>query len=152
MTTAFIARRGRPAGVTVLSALAALGALLSLAAGVAIAAAGVFEAGLGVSSNDVAVAEVAAAYLLLIGLLQLVFAWGWWALRRWAWALGALAQAIGLLATISAAATRFIEAGHATLAILVHGALLGYLLSPSVRRAFPWHEPSNPTHSSGRPW
>jgi len=151
MTITLTAHRRRPAGVTLLSTLATVGAMVSLAAGLAIAAAGDVEAGLGAAGVYVAGAEVTAAYLLLMGTFQLILAWGWWSLRPWAWALGVLAQAVGVIGTVLAGAARCIEVGHAVFAIVIHGAILAYLLSPSVRRAFTRQDMTDATLSQRQP-
>jgi uncharacterized membrane protein (DUF2068 family) len=114
--------RRRPLGVGILAALGFLTGGLELLAGAGVAGlAGWFR--------------FAGAGLLAVGLLQLLFAWGSWMVRRWAWwagltvnllwVLGAMVSLLGGLQWLGAAA-----------AALLHVAIFAYLLTPRVRRAF----------------
>ncbi|HEX2033510.1 MAG TPA: hypothetical protein VHS99_04935 [Chloroflexota bacterium] len=128
----------RPVGVVLLAALGFLTGGLELLAGAGVAGLGDIEAAGGawpVAAGLAGWFKLAGVWLLGAGVLQVLFAWGSWKLRRWAWWAG---LAVNLLWVLGAAAGLIggIQWQGATAAGLAHVAVCGYLLTPRVRRAF----------------
>jgi hypothetical protein len=135
----------RPAGITIAAVLSLMDGLLNLFAGYGAFSLGGWSLGFYVlpffapSPGGPAAAEMQIALgfgALLLGVGQLVFAWGAWNLADWAWllgvALGAIAAALtgwGLLMGVVAPAAPM-------LSLLLPVLIGAYLLVPSTRRAF----------------
>jgi uncharacterized membrane protein (DUF2068 family) len=75
-----------------------------------------------------------ALVLLVVGICEVVFAYGAWRLRPWAWTLGVVLEAVALvLAVVQLGRADF--ARH-VLTIVISGIVLWYLARPKVRAAF----------------
>ncbi len=124
----------RPAGVTVLAALALIVALFALFAAFAIFAAGALAGAAVNSSSLVALGAAGGVLVLAYALFAAAVAWGLFARRRWAWyacvGLAALNVVFGLLTLLGAA----FVGGLAQLVLA--GVAAWYLLSPPVQRWF----------------
>ena len=81
-----------------------------------------------------ALASVVGVALVAVAALEVVFAYGAWELRSWAWPLG-VALAIAALVLTELSAGRGSEGAH-MLSLLVEIGTLWYLLSPGVHDAF----------------
>lgn len=123
----------RPLGVTLLALLAAVAGIVGLCG--ALLVFGVSLAGGLVAFPIAAVGGAIGIALAIPPILELIFAYGAWALRPWAWWLGIFATGISILGSILAIFT-----GVGVGATITHGILplviLVYLLFPDVRRAF----------------
>jgi len=143
--------RRRPIGITILAIAAfvlglPLGLLgLFLTAFGALAALGAWTANSPTMAFGAALAGASVAFgllFLVFGLLCLGFAIGAWRLRPWARRLGLIGSGLGIagsLSSYSSAATLGTVAGGATgalVALAVSVAIMVYLLTPGVRRAF----------------
>ena len=132
----------RPTGVTILAVLAAIGGVLGL-----FAAIGLF--GLGALGGAIAgAAGVATGFLVggfaifwaLVTLVQaaisLVFAYGAWYLKPWAWLLGIGAEGLAILVAL----INWIGGNRGFFSFLISAAIAGviiyYLFTPEVKRAF----------------
>jgi hypothetical protein len=124
----------RPQGVTILAVLAAIGGVLGIVAGAALAGIGGLVAGSG--------AGFLAGFIAVFGLiaiaqsvLLLAFAYGAWTLQPWGWTLGVIAEVVGLVLSVL-----FIVNGSSIssqiVGIVIAGAILYYLFTPSVKAAF----------------
>ena len=124
----------RPMGVTILAVLAAIGGVLAILAGLVL---------VGLSSSvaaaDMALPLSGAVAILgivsiVLGIGELAFAYGAWGLKPWAWMLGIVLEAVGIVVNLlefrSATATSTI------ISVVIAGAIIYYLYQPHVRRAF----------------
>ena len=123
----------RPLGITVIAILAAISGVLSLC--VALAVFGVSLVG-GIFAPPVAAVGGVVGVALGIGpILPLIFAYGAWLLKPWAWWLGIFATGISLLGSVFG-----LLSGVGIPAAISHGLLplviFVYLLIPNVRHAF----------------
>jgi hypothetical protein len=121
----------RPTGVVVLAVAAAvLGVLAILAAGAWWNA----SEGLAWLPNIHRGERLIALVLLLVGVSELVFAYGAWTRRPWAWTFGVVLQIVVIvLAVLQLGRFEFVR--HA-ITIIVAAFTLWYLTTPRVRAAF----------------
>jgi hypothetical protein len=129
----------RPRGITIVAVvLAALGVLSVLfgALFAILAIAGNGQAG--ITADQVTLVEAVGIVYLVIGLAQVFVAWALWGLKRWAWWLTVILQAVSVLQALGAMA--FTDVRSIDLAILpglvVSLVILGYFLTKGVRRSF----------------
>lgn len=123
----------RPTGVTIIAVLAFISGLLGLCGALPVFGisliAGIFVPLVG------AVGAVIGLLLAASPLLMLIFSYGAWNLRSWAWWLGIVAAGASVLSALIAV----FGSGNLA-AIATHGLLpiivLLYLLVPDVRKAF----------------
>ncbi len=137
-------RRTRPIGVTIIAVLLIIAGLFELAVG-GVAIAAFFSAGSAVTSHGHTtiahvidtVGGVLGGISILVGIITLIFAWGLWALKRWAFWLVVILEGFSLLRHIY----EFIQP-HTHIALIIAGTiipvviLLYFLVDPNVRRAF----------------
>ena len=132
----------RPTGITILAILAALGGLLGLMGvctllgvggllGGALAAGGAAGAGALVGGLSI----LFSLYSIAVCILDLVFAYGAWYLKPWAWMLGIISQGLSLLQNLINIFNGESFFGQ-LIGILISGAILYYLFTPEVKRAF----------------
>lgn len=128
----------RPTGITILAVLALIGGVLGL-----FAALGLF--GLGALSGA-ALGNVGGfifgGLAIFIGLVTLVsaglslaFAYGAWYLKPWGWIMGIISQGISVLISL----INIINGGSffsQVINIAIAGAIIYYLFTPEVKRAF----------------
>lgn len=129
----------RPTGVTVLAILSLISGLLGLCGVSPLFAIGAVGAIIptGITQIVGGLLIVVSALLVIGPILQIIFAYGAWNLRSWAWWLGILATGISVLGVI----VGIIGSGGAAIPTVLTNALLPiiifvYLLVPDVRRAF----------------
>ena len=123
----------RPTGVTILAVLAAIGGVLSILAGLALMALSSAAATFAISGLS-GLAALLGIVTLAIGIGDLVFAYGAWGLKPWAWMLGIALEVAGIvinLLTFSSAA-----AVSTILSIAIAAGIIYYLYQPHIRRAF----------------
>jgi hypothetical protein len=85
----------RPTGVTILAALSIISGLIAILGGLAL-----FTVGPGIIGGVV----------LILGILSLIYGWGLWTLKPWAWMLAIIGAALNLVtALISALSRKFNE-------------------------------------------
>ncbi len=75
-----------------------------------------------------------ALILLAVGLSELVFAYGAWELRLWAWTLGVILEVIVLVLAVLQLGR--LELVRHIVTIVIAGVALWYLTTPRVRAAF----------------
>ena len=121
----------RPAGIAVLAVVAALlGVLALLAEGAWWNA----SEGLAWLPRIHGGEKLIALVLLAAGLSELVFAYGAWALRPWAWTLGVVLEIVVIgLALLQLGR---LEPVRHIVTIVIAGVVLWYLATPRVRAAF----------------
>ena len=123
--------KNRPAGIAILAVVAAvLGVLALLAAGAWWNA----SDGLAWLPRIHDGEKLIALVLLATGLSELVFAYGAWALRPWAWTLGVVLEIVVIgLALLQLGR---LEPVRHIVTIVIAGVVLWYLATPRVRAAF----------------
>jgi len=124
----------RPLGVTILAILAAIGGVLGILAGLVLV--GLSSA---VAAADMVLPLSGAVAILgiitiVVSLGDLAFAYGAWGLKPWAWMLGIVLEAIGIV--VNLAEWRSATASSTVVSIVIAGAIIYYLYQPHVRRAF----------------
>lgn len=123
----------RPTGVTIIAILAFISGLLGLCGALPVFGisliAGIVAPPLGVLGGLVGI------FLAISPILLLIFAYGAWNLRSWAWLLGLIATGASVVSALIAVVTTgnvFALGTHGLLPIIV----FVYLLVPDIRRAF----------------
>ncbi len=114
----------RPMGITILAVLAIIGGALGV-----IGSLGLLSLGLG------SLLGIIAILILLLSIAELAFGYGAWTLQPWAWKLG-----VGVEAAVIVLDIIYIIAGASIVSeivsIAVAAAILYYLFTPDVRKAF----------------
>jgi hypothetical protein len=131
----------RPIGVTVLAVLSLISGLLSLLKGLAWLGIGGFVAGTTAMVHPIAgaiigtLAVVFGGTALFSAIFSLIFAWGAWTLKPWAWGIGFWTHAFilfwSLLAVLGPALFR-----ERAVTILLSAIVLWYLTRPAIKLAF----------------
>ena len=127
----------RPTGVTILAILAIIGGVLGLLASVALIGLG-GAAAAGATAQGTAVGGMAAVFGgigLISSILSLAFGIGAWMLKPWAWTLGVISQGLSILLSIFAVINGS-SIGSQIISIVLAGAILYYLMTPTVKQAF----------------
>ena len=123
--------KNRPTGTVILSVVAAvLGVLAILAAGAWWNA----SEGLAWLPRIHGGEKLVALVLLATGLSELVFAYGAWTLRPWAWTLGIVLEIVVIVLAVLQLGR--LEPVRHIIAIVIAGVVLWYLSTPRVRTAF----------------
>lgn len=128
----------RPSGITILAVLALIGGLLSLFAALAFFGLGALtSAALGTVGGFVfgGVAIVLGIITLISAALSLAFAYGAWNLKPWGWLMGVASQGLSVLITLINIVRGADFLGQ-LLSLVIAGAILYYLFTPEVKRAF----------------
>jgi len=131
--------RTRPLGITIIALLAIIQGFGGFCAGISL----LFLGGIlvAIPSGFTQVLAVLACFgglLIITGpLLHLIFAYGAWNLRKWAWWLGIAATTLSILGVVIS----LVGSGGALIWAVITNALLpivilAYLLMPKVRQAF----------------
>jgi uncharacterized membrane protein (DUF2068 family) len=129
---------GRPTGVTILAVLGFIGGALDILGSFALIAAGMFLGAVAqrTAGEFLGVGAVLLGVLLLLtGVVALVFGYGAWMLKPWAWMLGIIVEGLNIVLAIA----RVINGSSvfsALISIAVAGAIIYYLFTPEVKRAF----------------
>jgi hypothetical protein len=123
--------KNRPAGIAILAVVAAvLGVLALLAAGAWWNA----SEGLVWLPRIHGGEKLIALVLLAAGVSELVFAYGAWALRAWAWTLGVVLEIVVIVLALLQLGR--LEPVRHIITIVIAGVVLWYLSTPRVRAAF----------------
>jgi hypothetical protein len=121
----------RPTGVAVLAVAAAVLGALAL-----IGAAAWWNASEELVWLPSIHAERQIAFILVVvGLCEVVFAYGAWRLRPWAWTFGVVLEAVALVLAVVQLGRQQLFDRH-ILTIVLAGFILWYLATPRVRAAF----------------
>ena len=128
----------RPLGMTILAAVVFAAGVFGTFASLAIIGLGDLD----VDSGRAATAmtglplRIVGAALMIGSAFLFAFAWGAWHLRAWGWWLGLVLNGLGALADLSIAFRLHAPAVSLVLGGAIHLAIVVYLLTPHVRRAF----------------
>jgi uncharacterized membrane protein (DUF2068 family) len=134
----------RPLGVTIIAVLLIIAGIFELVIG-GLAIAAIFTAGHAVAVHGHttvagvidAVGGVLGGISIVVGIITLIFAWGLWALKRWAFWLTVILEGFSLLRHVF----ELIQP-HTHIALIIAGMiipvviLLYFLVDPNVRHAF----------------
>lgn len=122
--------KNRPVGIAILAVVAAaLGVFALLAAGAW------WNASEGLAwLPRIRGEKLIALVLLAAGLSELVFAYGAWALRPWAWTLGVVLEIVVIVLALLQLGR--LEPVRHIITIVIAGVVLWYLSTPRVRAAF----------------
>ncbi len=125
----------RPTGITILAVLSAIGGILTLLGGVALIGVGSLAAAGTGTAAYFGLGAVFGILLLASGIASLVFAYGAWNLRPWAWTLGVALQVLGLvLAVVTILGGADITSQ--IIGIVINAIILYYLFQPNIKSAF----------------
>ena len=125
----------RPMGITILAVLSAIGGVLGILGGVALIGLGGLAA---TSTGTAAYFGLGAVWGLIVlasAIASLVFAYGAWTLKPWAWPLGVALQIIGL----ALAALTVISGGDISgqiISVVISLVILYYLFQPNIKAVF----------------
>ncbi|HEY9630027.1 MAG TPA: hypothetical protein V6C84_22265 [Coleofasciculaceae cyanobacterium] len=130
----------RPVGVTIVATLQLMGAVLILMGSLGIlwfkdAIAQEFSDGSGATPNSNFVMGF-GVFLLVLGFLGLLLAYGLFMLQAWAWMATLVLEALKTLSNLSTVATGVGSRGIAVFQLVISAVLLYYLLRSEVKRAF----------------
>ena len=140
------APRRRPLGVSIIAVLVAiqgiffliLGILALVAVIVAANSAGTTVNGYAITGATVsAIAGVLAGIFLVVGLVSLLFAWGLWTLKRWAFWATVIIEIISLINSVLAFTQPHANFWSAAVGMIIPVVILVYFLADAnVRSAF----------------
>jgi hypothetical protein len=121
----------RPTGITILAILAAIAGVLGLIGSLAVIGLGGALSAVGYGG----LYSLVGFGILAISIAYIVFAYGAWMLRPWAWTLGVAAVAANIILQIFWI-TQGASIGSVILSVIISLAILYYLDTPAVRSAF----------------
>lgn len=142
----------RPTGVTILAILAAIGGVLGLLGGLALVGFGGLAGGL-VGAAIGGFVVISGLILLVLAVLELVLAYGFWTLQPWAWQLGVILSAVNILIQILGVLriVFYSDLSSALLSIIISGVIIYYLNQAEIRRVFNAPEKGFPGFPNGLP-
>jgi uncharacterized membrane protein (DUF2068 family) len=114
----------RPTGVTILAILAFLNGLLAILGAITVMYLGI-GTGLG----------IIGIFILALGILSIIYGWGLWTLKSWAWILAIIGSVLGLIANIAAAVSSGDYSSN-LLSAIINAIIVWYLFRPEVKAAF----------------
>jgi hypothetical protein len=123
----------RPTGITILAVLAAIAGVLYILGGLALLTVGA------VVSATYALGGLAAVIgliILVVGVLYIGLAYGFWSLKPWAWSLGVGLQVAGIILNIVQYVNNNTNLVGTIIGIAIAGAIIYYLFQPNVKAAF----------------
>ncbi len=121
----------RPTGITILAVLAAIAGVLGLLSGLAV----IGLSGLALAVGYGGLYQLIGFGILAISVAELVFAYGAWMLRPWAWMLGIAIEVVSIVLQL-VWITQGASFASALISVVVALAILYYLDTPAVRTAF----------------
>ena len=137
-----MAQQQRPLGITILAVLAFIGGIFGICGGLSGIVAGSFLSGLAASagaSNAAALGGMAAVYSIValgFAVADLVFGFGAWTLKSWAWMLGMVLFGLNIVFQLVAVVAGWATFGGVLISLAISGAIIYYLLTPEVKKAF----------------
>ena len=124
----------RPTGVTVLAVLSAIGGVLGLLGSLFLIGLGGAAGAAGAAVGGLAM--VLGLITLILSVLYLVFAYGAWSLKPWAWTLGVGLSAVSIVLTLLNLVQGTQQITGAIISIAISGVILYYLFRPEIKAAF----------------
>jgi hypothetical protein len=132
----------RPTGITILAILAFIGGVFGLCGGAGGFLGGSLLGGLGASAGvgDVTgLGGMLAIYSLIVTVLavaELVFGFGAWTLKPWAWTLGLVLFGINVAFQVVALLIGWTSFGGIIIPVAIAAVIIYYLMTPDVKKAF----------------
>ena len=131
----------RPTGVTVLAVLAAIGGVFGLLGSLAIIGLGGLAGGLIGGAAGAAVgglAIVGGLVVLVLSVVELALAYGFWTLKPWAWTWGIVLAAVNVVIAVLGVVGIVFSSSvtSAAVSIVIAAVFIYYLNMPDIRRAF----------------
>ena len=132
----------RPMGVTILAILAFVGGILGICGGLSGIVGASFLGGLAASagaSNVTALGGMLVVYSIIavaFAVADLVFGFGAWTLKPWAWMLGMVLFGLNIVYQLVAVIAGWSTLGGVLISVVIAGVIIYYLLTPEVKKAF----------------
>ncbi len=137
-----MAQQQRPTGITILAILAFIGGIFGICGGLGGIVGGSFLGGIAASagaSNATALGGMVVVYsivALIFAVADLVFGFGAWTLKPWAWMLGMVLFGLNILFNLVAVIAGWSSLTSVLISIVIGGVIIYYLLTPDVKKAF----------------
>jgi hypothetical protein len=130
----------RPLGITILAILALIAGIFGICGGLG-GMLGSFLGGLAAvfGAGNAALGGMAAVYSIValgFAAADLAFGFGAWTLKPWAWMLGMVLFGLNVVFQLVAVVADWTTFGSALISVVISGAILYYLLTPEVKKAF----------------
>ena len=122
-------------GITILAVLSAIGGVLGLLGGIALVGLGGVAAASTGSAAFFGLGAIWGVLLLATAIASLVFAYGAWTLKPWAWPLGVALQVISLALSLLTILSGGDISGQ-IISIVISAIILYYLFQPSIKAVF----------------
>lgn len=125
----------RPMGITILAVLSAIGGVLGILGGIALIGIGGLAAASTGTTAYFGLGAIWGVLVLASAIASLVFAYGAWTLKPWAWPLGVALQVISL----ALAALTVISGGDISgqiISVVISAIILYYLFQPNIKAVF----------------
>ena len=132
----------RPMGITILAVLAFIGGILGICGGLSGIVGASFLGGLAASvgaSNATALGGMLVVYSIIalaFAVVDLVFGFGAWTLKPWAWMLGMVLFGLNIVFQLVAVIAGWSTFGGVLISLVIAGVIIYYLLTPDVKKAF----------------
>lgn len=132
----------RPMGITILAVLAFIGGILGICGGLSGIVGASFLGGLAASvgaSNATALGGMLVVYSIIalaFAVADLVFGFGAWTLKPWAWMLGMVLFGLNIVFQLVAVVAGWSTVGGVLISLVISGVIIYYLLTPDVKKAF----------------
>lgn len=121
----------RPTGITILAVLAAISGVFGLFGSLAVIGLGGVLSTVGLGG----LYQLVGFGILAVSVANLVFAYGAWRLRPWAWMLGIAIQVVNIVLQL-VWVTQGAGFGNIIISVIVSLAIIYYLDTPAIRSAF----------------
>ncbi len=132
----------RPMGITILAILAFLGGILGICGSLGGIVGASFLGGLAASvgaSNATALGGMLVVYSIIalaFAVADLLFGFGAWTLKPWAWMLGMVLSGLNIVFQLVALLAGWTTLGGILISVVISGVIIYYLLTPEVKKAF----------------
>jgi uncharacterized membrane protein (DUF2068 family) len=129
-------------GITILAVLAFIGGILGICGGLSGIVGASFLGGLAASvgaSNTTALGGMLVVYSIIalaFAVVDLVFGFGAWTLKPWAWMLGMVLFGLNIVFQLVAVIAGWSTFGGVLISLVIAGVIIYYLLTPDVKKAF----------------
>ena len=123
----------RPTGITILAVLAAIAGVLYILGGLALLTVGTVVSATYALGG---LAVIIGLIILVVGVLYIGLAYGFWGLKPWAWSLGVGLQVAGIILNIVQYVNHNANLAGTIIGIVIAGAIVYYLYQPNVKAAF----------------